>query len=249
KFQEGNEEPPSARMTDRSDNHHLPPRSSSRRERRGLNGPPPVKQEEHRTNGYSPKPGPTISELLREGQEILVQVSKEPLGKNGARITSHSALPGRYLVYMPTVDHIGVSRKIASDEERSRLKRIIHENRNGLPGGFIVRTAAEGRGEDEFIQDIRFLGNLWADIRGKSEKRSAPALIHKDLDLVQRTLRDKLSQDFRAIGIDNETEFATILDFVNKFQPALVNRVKLNTKDTPIFDEYILTTAVVKALR
>jgi ribonuclease G len=190
-----------------------------------------------------------ISELLREGQEILVQVSKEPLGKKGARITSHIALPGRYLVYMPTVDHVGVSRKIASDEERSRLKRIIHEHRNGLPGGFIVRTAAEGRGEDEFVQDIRFLGNLWTDIRSKSEKKSGPALIHRDLNLVQRLLRDQLSQDYRAIRLDNEAEFATVLDFVNKFQPALVNRVKLHLKDTPIFEEYGLNQEIDKALR
>jgi ribonuclease G len=190
-----------------------------------------------------------ISELLREGQEILVQVAKEPLGKKGARITSHIALPGRYLVYMPTVDHIGVSRKISSEDERSRLKRIIHENRNGLPGGFIVRTAAEGRGEDEFIQDLRFLGNLWSDIRARSDKKSAPALIHRDLNLVQRMLRDQLSPDFRAIRLDNETEFATVLDFVNKFQPALVHRVKLHLKDTPIFEEYGLNTELEKALR
>jgi len=243
------EGPSSARITDRSDNYRFAHRSSSRRGRRGRSGPPPVKQEEHRTNGYSPKPGPTISELLREGQEILVQVSKEPLGKKGARITSHIALPGRYLVYMPTVDHVGVSRKIASDEERSRLKRIIHEHRNGLPGGFIVRTAAEGRGEDEFVQDIRFLGNLWSDIRTKSEKKSAPALIHRDLNLVQRLLRDQLSPDYRAIRLDNEAEFATVLDFVNKFQPALVNRVKLHLKDTPIFEEYGLNLEIEKALR
>jgi ribonuclease G len=202
-----------------------------------------------RMEGFSPKAGPMISELLREGQEILVQISKEPLGKKGARITSHIALPGRYLVYMPTVDHVGVSRKIASDEERSRLKRIINENRNGLPGGFIVRTAAEGRGEDEFIQDIRFLGNLWGDIRSKSEKKSAPALIHSDLNLVQRLLRDQLSPDYRAIRLDNESEFATVLDFVSKFQPALVNRVKLHLKDTPIFEEYGLNTEIEKALR
>jgi len=190
-----------------------------------------------------------IAELLREGQEILVQVSKEPLGKKGARITSHIALPGRYLVYMPTVDHVGVSRKIATDEERQRLKRVINENRTGLPGGFIVRTAAEGRAESEFVQDIRFLGNLWSDIRSKSEKKSAPALIHADLNLVQRTLRDQLSEDFTAIRIDNEQEFATILDFVNKFQPALVNRVKLHLKDTPIFEEFGLNTEIDKALR
>jgi ribonuclease G len=240
-----------ARITDRSDNYKFAHRSSGRRgARRGRGGPPqPQKTEEHRPNGHSPKQSPMISELLREGQEILVQVAKEPLGKKGARITSHIALPGRYLVYMPTVDHVGVSRKIASDEERSRLKRIINEHRNGLPGGFIVRTAAEGRGEDEFVQDIRFLGNLWSDIRAKSEKKSAPTLIHRDLNLVQRTLRDQLSPDYRAIRLDNEAEFATILDFVSKFQPALVNRVKLHLKDTPIFEEYGLNTEIEKALR
>ena len=239
----------SARITDRSDNYQFAHRSTNRRARRGRGGPPPVKTEEYRANGQLPKGGPMISELLREGQEILVQVSKEPLGKKGARITSHIALPGRYLVYMPTVDHVGVSRKIASDDERLRLKRIIHDHKNGLPGGFIVRTAAEGRGEDEFVQDIRFLGNLWSDIRSKGEKRAAPALIHRDLNLVQRLLRDQLSPDYRAIRLDNEAEFATVLDFVSKFQPALVNRVKLHLKDTPIFEEYGLNSEIEKALR
>jgi Rne/Rng family ribonuclease len=239
----------SARITDRSDQYQFAHRSASRRARRGRGGPPPTKVEEHRTNGHLPKSSPMISELLREGQEILVQVSKEPLGKKGARITSHIALPGRYLVYMPTVDHVGVSRKIASDEERSRLKRIIHEHRNGLPGGFIVRTAAEGRGEEEFVQDIRFLGNLWSDIRTKSEKKAAPTLIHREMNLVQRLLRDQLSQDYSAIRLDNEAEFATVLDFVSKFQPALVNRVKLHLKDTPIFEEYGLNIEIEKALR
>src|SRR5262249_15781023 len=243
------EAPSSARITERTDRYQFAHRSSGRRARRGRGGPPPVKPDEHRGNGHTPKSNPMISELLREGQEILVQVSKEPLGKKGARITSHIALPGRYLVYMPTVDHVGVSRKIASDEERSRLKRIIHDHRNGLPGGFIVRTAAEGRGEDEFVQDIRFLGNLWSDIRAKSEKKSAPTLIHREMNLIQRLLRDQLSQDYRAIRLDNEAEFATVLDFVSKFQPALVNRVKLHLKDTPIFEEYGLNTEIEKALR
>jgi len=247
----------SARINDPSDDFRFSHRPSQRRPRRrggsggggGGGGSMPPKSDDSRSNGPGPKSGPMIAELLREGQEILVQVSKEPLGKKGARITSHIALPGRYLVYMPTVDHVGVSRKIASDEERQRLKRVIHENRTGLPGGFIVRTAAEGRAEEEFVQDIRFLGNLWTDIRSKSEKKSAPAMIHRDLNLVQRTLRDQLSEDFTAIRIDNEQEFATVLDFVNKFQPALVNRVKLHLKDTPIFEEYGLNTEIDKALR
>jgi ribonuclease G len=249
----------SARITDPSDDFRFSHRASPRRPRRrgGNGGGPgggdgngaPPRSEEPRSSAPGPKGGLTIAELLREGQEILVQVSKEPLGKKGARITSHIALPGRYLVYMPTVDHVGVSRKIATDEERQRLKRVINENRSGLPGGFIVRTAAEGRSESEFVQDIRFLGNLWSDIRTKSEKKSAPALIHSDLNLVQRTLRDQLSEDFTAIRIDNEQEFATILDFVNKFQPALVSRVKLHLKDTPIFEEFGLNSEIDKALR
>jgi ribonuclease G len=165
----------SARINDPSDDFRFSHRASQRRpRRRGGNGGGPgggdgngasPRSEDARSSAPGPKGGLTIAELLREGQEILVQVSKEPLGKKGARITSHIALPGRYLVYMPTVDHVGVSRKIATDEERQRLKRIINENRTGLPGGFIVRTAAEGRSESEFVQDIRFLGNLWSDIR------------------------------------------------------------------------------------
>src|SRR5213078_1333013 len=106
-----------------------------------------------------------------------------------------------------------------------------------------------GRGEEDFIQDIRFLGNVWTDIRSKSEKKSAPALIHRDLNLVQRLLRDQLSPDYRAIRLDNEAEFATVLDFVNKFQPALVNRVKLHLKDTPLFEQFGLNEEINKALK
>ena len=192
---------------------------------------------------------PLIADLLREGQEILVQIAKEPLGKKGARITSHIALPGRYLVYMPTVDHIGVSRKISTDEERRRLKRVLNENRQGLPGGFIVRTAGEARSEDELKQDIRFLANTWSDIRARAEKRAAPALMHRDLGVLERILRDQLSSEFTAIRLDNETEYAKVLEFVNQFQPALVGRVKLHLKDTPIFEEYGIDHEMEKALK
>jgi ribonuclease G len=192
---------------------------------------------------------PLISDLLREGQEIIVQIAKEPLGKKGARITSHVALPGRYVVYMPTVDHVGVSRKIATDEERLRLKRIILESRRNIPGGFIVRTAAEGCSEEELKQDIQFLHDLWLDIRAKAERKPAPALLHHDLDLVERILRDQLSGDFNTIWVDNEQEYENILEFVQKFQPALVHRVKLYTKDTPIFEEFSIQEEINKALK
>ncbi|MBZ5536120.1 MAG: Rne/Rng family ribonuclease [Acidobacteriia bacterium] len=204
----------------------------------------PAPREERR-----PTARPLIADLLREGQEILVQIAKEPLGKKGARITSHIALPGRYLVYMPTVDHIGVSRKIGSDEERRRLKRIINEFGEGLPGGFIVRTAGEGRTEEELKQDIRFLANTWTDIRSRAEKRAAPALLHRDLGVLERILRDQLSSEFTAIRLDTETEYAKVLEFVNQFQPALVGRVKLHFKDTPIFEEYGVDHEIEKALK
>ncbi|MBI4874180.1 MAG: Rne/Rng family ribonuclease [Acidobacteria bacterium] len=192
---------------------------------------------------------PSISELLKEGQEILVQVAKEPLGQKGARITSHIALPGRYCVYMPTVDHMGVSRKIASDEERQRLRRILQAHRAGTTGGFIVRTAGEGHTEDEIAQDMSYLFNLWMDIRQKAEKRRAPALIHHDLEIVQRILRDQLNETFKAIWVDSEELYESMLHYVERFQPALVSRVKMYTRPTPIFDAFNITAELEKALR
>src|SRR5207247_5598575 len=122
-------------------------------------------------------PQPSISDLLREGQEIIVQIAKEPLGQKRARITSYVALPGRFVVYMPTVDHVGVSRKIGSDEERMRLKRILQSNRTGIPGGFILRTAGQGKSEEELRTDMEFLFNLWMHIRQKAENEDAPVLV------------------------------------------------------------------------
>ena len=162
---------------------------------------------------------PSISDLLKEGQEIIVQISKEPLGQKGARITSHIALPGRFVVYMPTVDHAGVSRKIPSEEERQRLKRVLQTHRQGVPGGYICRTAAEGKTEEELKSDMHFLYNLWLDMRQKAEKRPAPVLLHHDLDLVQRILRDQLTTSFKTIWVDNEEHYESILRFVERFQP------------------------------
>lgn len=194
---------------------------------------------------------PVISDLLREGQEILVQIAKEPIGQKGARITSHIALPGRYIVYMPTVEHIGVSRKIGTDEERQRLRRTLHQLRaeTGAPGGFIVRTAANGCTTEELRDDMQYLLRTWSDIRRRTERAKAPAIIHRDLDLVQRILRDQLSSDFNAIRVDNEFEYERIVDFVNRFAPKLVHRVKLYTKDTPILEEYGVQPEIDKAVK
>ena len=192
---------------------------------------------------------PLISDLLKEGQEILVQIAKEPIGKKGARITSHIALPGRFLVYMPTVNHTGVSRKIASEEERQRLKRIILSERENGHGGFIVRTAAQGASEDELRADIRFLKGLWTEIKNRAEDGKSPALIYHDLNVVERVLRDQVTSDFSAIWVDTDEEYERILRFANRFQPALVKRVKLYSKETPLFDQFGLSEEINKALK
>src|SRR4029077_16637135 len=210
-----------------------PDRGRGRFERRGGGGPGPS-HGRHRGHkgGHPPMPRPQlISEMLKPGQDVVVQIAKEPLGKKGARITSHVALPGRFLVYMPTIDHIGVSRKIASADNRSRLRRLVGEARGSYPGGFIVRTAAGGATDDEIRTDIEFLGKTWNEIKEKSEDRKPPALLHRDLNLVERILRDYVSDDFTAIWIDSEEEFGKVVEFVSRFQPRLVNRVKLYTKE------------------
>jgi ribonuclease G len=209
----------------------------------------PMPEPETVTAPEPEKTGPSITELLREGQEILVQIAKEPLGQKGARITSHIALPGRYVVYMPTVDHPGVSRKIASEEERARLRRIIQTHRVGMPGGFIVRTAGEGRSEREIAADMTYLYNLWLDIRQKAEKRPAPSLIYHDLDVVQRILRDQLTDDYKAIWVDSEEVYESVLRYVERVQPEMMPRVKLYTRSTPIFDAFNITAELEKALR
>jgi len=190
-----------------------------------------------------------ISEMLKAGQDVVIQIAKEPLGKKGARITSHVALPGRFLVYMPTVHHTGVSRKIISAENRSRLRRLVSEAGGAYPGGFIVRTAAGGATDDEIRTDIEFLGKTWNEIKERSEQRKAPSLLHRDLNLVERILRDYVSDDFTGIWIDNEEEYGKIVEFVSRFQPKLVNKVKLYTKETPIFEEFGIQHELDKALR
>jgi ribonuclease E len=192
---------------------------------------------------------PAISDLLKPGQEILVQIAKEPIAKKGARITSHIALPGRFLVFMPTVNHTGVSRKIESDHERRRLKDILVSEKGEATGGFIVRTAAEGASEEELRSDLRFLLNLWADIKNRSESSKSPALIYHDLNLIERILRDQVTDNFSAIWVDTEAEYERVLRFLQRFQPSLIRRVKLYSKDTPLFEQFGITEEINKALR
>jgi Rne/Rng family ribonuclease len=222
--------------------------SGPRFERRPSGPGGPRHDRGHRHSGPPRRPQ-LISEMLKAGQDVVVQIAKEPLGKKGARITSHVALPGRFLVYMPTVHHTGVSRKIISAENRSRLRRLVSEAGNSYPGGFIVRTAAGGATDDEIRTDIEFLGKSWNEIKERSEQRKSPALLHRDLNLVERILRDYVSDDFTGIWIDNEEEYGKIVEFVSRFQPKLVNKVKLYTKETPIFEEFGIQHELDKALR
>ncbi|HET9181160.1 MAG TPA: Rne/Rng family ribonuclease [Candidatus Angelobacter sp.] len=227
--------------------YQQPQRSGRRADRRGgrRTGGRHIRGRKYQ----APRQLPAISDLLKEGQEILVQIAKEPIAKKGARITSHIALPGRFLVYMPTVHHTGVSRKIGSEEERHRLKRIVLSERGDANGGFIVRTAAAGASEEDLRADIRFLINLWNEIRGRAEKAKAPALIYHDLNLVERILRDQVTSGFSAIWADTEQEYERVLRFVSRFQSSLVKRVKLYSKETPLFEQFNIADEINKALK
>jgi len=225
------------------------PERFERRERRGRRGAPPPRGGGRMRPRQQSRALPLISELLKEGQEILVQIAKEPIGKKGARITSHIALPGRFLVYMPTVNHIGVSRKISSEEERQRLKRIVSSERENGHGGFIVRTAASNIKEDELRADIRFLKHLWTEIRTRAESSKSPSLIYHDLNLVERILRDQVTSDFSQIWVDNESEYERVVRFASRFQPSLVRRIKLYTKDTPLYEQFGINEEINKSLK
>ena len=248
------QQPTSARVSNQPRaRFQRPMRRGGRPQRGRRGGRPEHRPHQHTQHGHprheAHKRPQLISEMLKAGEEIIVQIAKEPLGKKGARITSHVALPGRFLVYMPTVDHIGVSRRIGSAEDRSRLRRVVTEAKGTFPGGFIVRTAAAGATDDEIREDVQFLGRTWDTIRGTSEQRRAPALLHRDLNLVERILRDYLSDDYVAIWLDNEEAFTKVVEFVGRFQPKMVPRVKLYTKDAPIFEEFGIQQELDKALR
>src|SRR5215217_1654434 len=197
------------------------------------------------------KPQPKIEDLLKEGQEILVQVVKEPLGTKGARLTSHVTMPGRFLVFMPTVDHVGVSRKIESREERSRLRGIVKAFRDehGFIGGVIIRTAAAGRSEEDIVSDLSWFHQIWTEIRQKMDARRAPAVLFQEQSLVVKLLRDLLTDDYTAIRIDDEQEHRRVIALIERIMPGLLPRVKLYTKHFPIFEEYGVQGEIDKALR
>jgi ribonuclease G len=189
-----------------------------------------------------------IEELLHKGQEILVQVSKESLGTKGARVTSFVSLPGRSIVYMPQARHVGVSRRIRDEQERERLREIV----KGLPpppGGFIVRTVAEGKGEEDLVADIQFLGRLWSQIQERYESAPAPSLIHEEMDVTFRVVRDLFSPEVDEFLVDDPGAYEKCLQFTTSLVPLLASRVKLWDKDAPIFEATGIEKEIDKALR
>jgi len=208
-------------------------------------------KSEGRSQKDEPREQPRIEDLLKEGQEILVQVVKEPLGTKGARLTSHVTMPGRFLVFMPTVDHVGVSRKIESREERARLRGIVKEFReaHGFTGGVIIRTAAAGRPKEDIISDLDAFHAIWTDIRQRMESSRAPAVVYREQSLVGKLLRDLLTEDFQAIRIDHPQEYQRGLELVERILPNLAPKVKLYSKPFPIFDEYGVQAEIDKALK
>jgi ribonuclease G len=192
-------------------------------------------------------PSIPLEDRIKKNQEILVQVTKEPIGTKGCRLTSHISLPGRHLVYTPTVSHIGVSRRIADSKERKRLRDIVQELRPP-EGGFIVRTACEGLTKKEMQEDMKFLLKLWSGIAKKAEGQSAPALLHDDMDVILRIIRDLFSADIQEVVIDSQQDHERVKEFVAAFLPRLATRIKLHDRPEPIFDSYNIEAQITKAL-
>ncbi|MFH2007151.1 MAG: Rne/Rng family ribonuclease [bacterium] len=178
-----------------------------------------------------------IQSLLQEGQELVVQVSKDPLGTKGARVTTYISLPGRHLVFMPTVSHVGISRRIGGETERKRLRETLEELRDPQ-FGYIIRTAAEGQPPEKLATDMEFLSKLWDEIQRKSQPATAPSLLHADLDLILRCVRDLLNTEVDSCLVDDEEQYERIRDFIETFMPRYLSRVKLYILEEPIFDHF-----------
>ncbi|HEY7203684.1 MAG TPA: Rne/Rng family ribonuclease [Methylomirabilota bacterium] len=189
-----------------------------------------------------------IEEMLRKGQEVLVQVSKEPLGTKGARVTSFVSIPGRYIVYMPQARHVGVSRRIHDDAERDRLRAIVRDL-PPPPGGFIVRTVAEGKGHEDLVADIEFLSRLWGQVQARFESARAPSLLHEEMDVTFRVVRDLFSPEVDEFLVDSEAAYEKCLQFATSLVPQLAPRVKRWEKDAPIFEATGIEREIDKALR
>lgn len=189
-----------------------------------------------------------ITTLLHEGQKIIVQVIKDPIGSKGARLTTHITIPSRFLVLMPDNPHVGVSQRIEDLDERTRLKDLLADTDFGSETGYIIRTAAEGASDIELDRDVKFLSKLWSGISEKAKTAKAPQLIHEDLALELRIMRDIIEDDIERVRVDNQKSFKRIQNFVMEFLPEIKNRIELYEGERPIFDLYNIEEEIKKAL-
>jgi len=187
-----------------------------------------------------------IEKKVRKGDELIVQIAKEPIGTKGARITSHVSLPGRYLVYMPTGRQIGVSKRISEERERRRLRDIVSAG-GSREGGIIVRTSCQGLAKADILDDIRSVERLWGEIRTKAAGAKAPSLLHSDLDLILRCIRDMLSEDVDEIIVDSPSDYRRVRDYVQDFMPRLADRIELYDGLVPVFDRYGVEEQITRA--
>ncbi|RMG74145.1 MAG: Rne/Rng family ribonuclease [Nitrospirae bacterium] len=204
-------------------------------------------EEQLELTTIKPRNDVPIEDLIREGQELLVQVSKDPIGTKGARVTSYVTLPGRYLVLMPGLEHVGISRRITDDAERERLKTLV-EGFRPQGYGLIVRTAAEGAEEEELKQDLEFLLLLWKDIEEKKKRSSAPMMLYSEFDLVLRSVRDMMSQDVERVVIDSKREYQRLKEFVNTYFSKLSDKIQLYENNEPLFEAYGIEPDIARAL-
>lgn len=190
----------------------------------------------------------TIKDVLKPGQSIIVQVAKEPFGTKGARVTRHITIPGRFLVYMPTVEYVGISRRIAEGDERDRLRKIAHEHKPAGTG-LIVRTMAEGVSSDELKKDIDTLTNLWKRIRTRGKTAKAPTLLHKDFDLLYRIVRDSFDHDVARVVVDGAHEYEVVLGLLEDTLPQLKDRVFLFQQNRPVFEVFGIEAQIEKIVQ
>jgi len=205
--------------------------------------------DEHQPTTIPKEEKENIEDLITEGQEILVQVSKSPIGTKGARITSNISLPGRFLVLMPTSTHIGISRRIEDETERQRLKTIVSELSSNSAMGYIVRTAAEGVQKEKVAYEMGFLKNLWCNVQKKYQTAATPSLLHQELNISLRAVRDLLLQEAEKLVIDSRKDFESVLAFLDTFNPSLKDSVELFEGSEPIFDAYNLEGDISRALK
>jgi len=210
-----------------------------------LLGEGPIEEDAHGAERQQ-KPLPAINELLKKGDEVLVQVVKEPIGTKGPRLTTHISIPGRFLVLMPFDNHIGLSRRIESREERDRIKKIIEELRLPKEIGFIVRTAAHGASQKDFFRESRYLLNLWNHIKVRAKRAKPPYLIHQEYDIILRVARDMFTQDVSRLEVDSKNEFKRISRFLRILAPHLRPRLRFYGDRIPLFEKYDIEKQIEK---